>query len=271
MSMSHNVLGQSVRPLYLTDPMNAVNTDEPQDTPESGEPTSTEPTPNESDWKKRYSDLKSYHDKQIAVKDSAINELKSQTSELTDKLVSESTNVKMPKTPEEFKEFTEKYPDLAAMITTAAMMVNKDTASVIDKRLKELADKQNELRTISGINELKRYHPDFDDINNSPAFVAWFNEQPLKVQEIFRSNDVKTVAKGLDIYKQETGLSKVQRGEARKNATREVAVPQRVHIGEGQKRTYSDSEVNAMSLKEFEKLQDDIRLAQADGRYLYGK
>lgn len=270
---AHNVLGMATKTVYLNDPINQApeedeNKTEPLEPSENGEPTSANSN-QEVDYKKRYDDL-NIHVRNIKTSfENQISDLKSQLLNTTNKLVSETTTLpKMPKTPEEFKAFEAKYPELAGMITTAAMMVSANTTSAVDQKLKLLEEHQNALRAEKGVTELKKYHPDFEIIKDDPRFIEWFNMQTPGVKALIQSTIPKDIALGLDKFKEYAGIkTQVQKVEARKDATREVRTPNsRVQIGEGQKRTYTNAEINKMSITEFEKNKDDIIAAQYEGR-----
>lgn len=271
-TQAHNVLTSPTRTVYLNEPMDRPPEEEDKTEPlepsENGEPTSANLTQEEQTYKKRFDDATKYIRDLKASTESQINELKTQKSELTNKLLSEKvTAPDMPKTPDEFKAFQEKYPELAAHILTAATMVSKDTSTAVSLKLKELEDKQNAVDVREGIIELKKYHPDFETIKDDPRFHEWFKVQLPEVQAIIKSPNPKVVAMGLDIFKEFAGIkTPSQKTDIKKDATREVKAPTRVQIGEGQKRTYTNAEIKSMSIKEFAKLEADIVAAQYDGR-----
>lgn len=267
-----NALTKPIGTVYLNEPMGKPQEDESQTDPlepaGTDEPTSATLTDEEKTYKKRYDDLKAHYDKGInnakAAFESQISELKQQVSELTTK----APAPEMPKTAEQFKEFQEKYPDLAANILTAAAMVSAKSSTAVEQKLKQLEEKQNAYSAEKGIAELKKYHPDFELIKDDPRFLEWFNMQEAEVKKLITSPNPKVIAKGLDLYKEYAGIkTPAQKAEAKKDATRDVKTPNnRVQIGEGQKRTYTNAEINKMDIKEFEKLQPDIIAAQYEGR-----
>lgn len=266
----HNVLGMSTKAIYLTDPMNAkpdTSDDEPLDSPESQQNTSHENTEEANskghDWEKRYSDLRKHSATKEANMQAQLDDLKTQLSNQTQQAP------KMPKSPEEFSAFKEKYPELAAMIETAAIQANQTTSSAVTERLKKIEQDNAQLRGEKGWQELKKIHPDVDAIKDDAVFIAWFEEQPLEVQKLIQSPNIKAIAKGIDMYKAEMGIKTPKKDESAREASRAVKTgPQRVEINTGAKRTYTDAQVSKMSDKEFETLQEDIKAALYDGRYL---
>jgi hypothetical protein len=268
-----NSLTQPIGTVYLNEPMNSIPQEdesqtEPLEPAGSDEPTSATLTDEEKTYKKRYDDLKTHYDRTKASFESQLSELKTQVSELTTKAIEKVAAPEMPKTPDEFKAFQEKYPDLAANIMTAAMMAAAKSSSVVEQKLKQIEEKQNAYSAEKGVTELKKYHPDFETIKDDPRFIEWFNMQEVEVKNLIRSANPKVIARGLDLYKEYAGIkTPAIKAIDKKDATREVKTPtNRVQIGEGQKRTYTNAEIHRMSEKEFEKLAPDIIAAQYEGR-----
>lgn len=271
-TLAHNVLTQPAHAVYLNDPM-----DKPTDledkteplTPESNEPTSASNGSNDDTFKKRHDDLKRHYDSVVPALRSEVGELKSQISELTTKLSEkEVSSFKPPLTKEETKAFVDKYPEVANNIISIASDVVSRSNSVINEKIKQLEEKTNSLSSQNGVLELKKLHPDFEEIKDDPRFHDWFGRQPKEVKALIQSPNPTVIALGLDKYKEYAGIkTTVQRAEAKKDATREPKVPtSRVQIGEPGKRTYTNAEINKMPMSEFEKYQDDIKAAQYDGR-----
>jgi hypothetical protein len=272
-TLAQNVLSAPSRTVYLHEPLNKEpdkeDETEPQDTPESVELTSANLSQEEETYKKRFDDATKYIRELKTSNETQINELKTQLNELSTKLITDKAAPSvMPKTPEEFKEFKEKYPELVAMITTAAMMVSADSSTAVEVKLKALEDQQKAISAKEGITELKKYHPDFEQIKDDPRFVEWFNMQPVEIKNLIRSPNPKVIATGLDKFKEYAGIkTPAAKKEDKKAATRDINTPtNRVQIGEGRKRTYTNAEINKMPMAEFEKNKDDIIAAQYEGR-----
>lgn len=261
----HNVMGMASEAVYLNDPMDKVPSpdDEPSRVPESNPPTSN--AADNTDWKKRYSDGKSHFDKTVSSLTATINELKEEL--LAVKTSSSSQTTPMPKTPEEYKAFKQNYPELAANIETAALMATTARESVINEKLKQLSQVQDSIRAREGVNELKKYHPDFEEIKDDPRFHAWFNEQLPEIQNLIKSPNPKTIAKGLDMYKKDVGIKTPK--EIAKDLLREPKTQQRIQIEDGGKRIWTEREIDKLPLtgpNSFETFKDDIQLALREGR-----
>lgn len=267
-TVAHNVLTKPSATVYLNDPMNKQpqleDETDPQNPPESGTPTSAQPVKDEEDekYKKRYDDLKRHYDDAVNSLRGEIGTLKTQ---LTEKTISEKSSIKPPRTPEEFEAFKEKYPDLVSYMLTSASMVTNDSNAVVLEKMKQLEETTRAINSERGIEELKKYHPDFMQIKDDPRFIEWFERQPVEVKQLIKSSNPKVIAQGLDLFKSFAGIK--PKAEVKKDATREVKTPtSRVQIGEPGKRTYTNAEINKMPIDEFAKYEADIVAAQYDGR-----
>lgn len=266
---AHNVLTKPVGTVYLNEPMNKPpqqeDKTEPQDAPESDEPTSATTVKDNEDekYKKRYDDLKRHYDSTLTSFKSEVEDLKTQLANKT--LSEKESSIKPPRTKEEFEAFKEKYPDLVSYVLTAASMVATDSNTVVLQKMKQLEESQRAINSERGIEELKKYHPDFMQIKDDPRFIEWFDMQPVEVKSLIKSPNPKVIAQGLDLFKNYAGIK--PKAEVKKDATREVKTPtSRVQIGEPGKRTYTNAEIHKMPIAEFEKLEADIKAAQYDGR-----
>ena len=97
----------------------------------------------EHDWQKRYSDLKSYHDRQR-------NEWQ-QEKELLDakaKLAEQSTSLaSMPRTPEELEEFKKEYPDVYGVVETVSRLQAEEKTAEIESVLLLYIKEKKKLNT----------------------------------------------------------------------------------------------------------------------------
>ena len=263
-NIAHNVLTGPTKTVYLNEPMNKAtevidDKTEPQEPSENEQPTSATPTSEET-YKKRYDDLKRHYDSTKASFESQLREMQTQISELSSK-TAESKAFKPPRTPEEFEAFKLKYPEVTEQMLTAAAMVMESSQSVVTEKLKQLEAKQNAYSAEKGVEELKKYHPDFEQIKDDPRFLEWFNIQSEEVKNLIRSTKPEVIAKGLDMFKEYAGIkTPAKKAEAKKEATREVKVPNRVQIGEPGKRTYTNAEIKKMPMKEFELFKMILKL-----------
>ena len=66
--------------------------------------------------------------------------------------------------------------------------------------------------------ELLKIHPDFEDIRESDDFHEWADEQPKWVQDALYENseDAKSAARAIDLYKSDRGIGKKDKSKSSK-------------------------------------------------------
>ena len=83
------------------------------------------------------------------------------------------------------------------------------------------------------------------------------------------SEDVKSVARVIDMYKLDKGI-KTKKPSADKGAASSVKTRGRTVVdAEESSKTLSESMINKMSLKEYEERQDEIMSAMRSGKFIY--
>jgi len=122
--------------------------------------------------------------------------------------------------------------------------------------------------------ELASMHPDFDEIRSDDSFHNWAEEQPKWVQDALYENldDAKSVSRVIDLYKTDKGITtKVKKNNSSDKAaaasvkTKGSSIPDT----DDASKYIRESEVAAMSIKEYEKRQEEILDAQRNRRFIY--
>ena len=123
--------------------------------------------------------------------------------------------------------------------------------------------------------ELLNIHPDFEQIRDDDAFHDWAEEQPKWVQQALYENeaDAKSAARAIDLYKADMGLTKAGKKKGRpsnayRDAEMDVSTRSNVQMPK-EKVTILESEVAAMSVKQYERMQDEISAAMEEGRFIF--
>lgn len=210
-------------------------------------------TKEEETWKQRYADLRRHADKQ--------------KQELEQKLKQKETpSVAQPKTPEEVKAWMEEYPDVAGIVIRIAQ--EQSGVQDVSERLRALEKKEEELKRAEAQSKLRDLHPDFDEITASNSELhTWAAEQPSWMQDIlYDGDDVQAVGRIISLYKVEAGVKTPQartKETASAVSTKSKSTPSN---GSQRGRIYKESEIDAMSMAEYEKLEADILAAQREGR-----
>ena len=216
------------------------------------------------DYKKRYDDLKKHYD-------SKLNEFKSREQELIEEATSNRTEYKAPKSEEELEEFKNNYPDVYEVVETVAHMQSETKAKVLEERLSKLQERENELVRQSAEKRLMEKHPDFEDIKNSDDFHGWAKEQPKSIQDWIYSNadDADLASRALDLFKKDFGIEPIKTKSSskptRKSAADMVSTKTK-SIEPTQQKVWSEKEIAAMSVAEFDKFEKEISDAMQEGR-----
>ena len=216
------------------------------------------------DYKKRYDDLKKHYD-------SKLNEFKSREQELIEEATSNRTEYKAPKSPEELEEFKNNYPDVYEVVETVAHLQSETKAKVLEERLSKLQERENQLIRQDAEKRLMERHPDFEDIKNSDDFHGWAKEQPKSIQDWIYKNadDADLASRALDLFKKDFGIDapkdKSSSKPTRKSAADMVST-KTTSIEPAQQKIWSEKEIAAMSVAEFDKYEEEISNAMQEGR-----
>ena len=116
-------------------------------------------------------------------------------------------------------------------------------------------------------------HPDFEDIRNSDDFHGWAKEQPKSIQDWIYSNadDADLASRALDLFKKDFGIEPVKTKSSskptRKSAADMVSTKTK-SIEPTQQKVWSEKEIAAMSVAEFDKFEKEISDAMQEGRII---
>ena len=215
------------------------------------------------DYKKRYDDLKKHYD-------SKLNEFKSREQELLDEAASNRPAYQAPKTEEELEQFKTKYPDVFEVVETVAHMQSESKAKVLEERLSQLQEREAQMLKQSAEERLMEKHPDFDEIRNSDDFHSWAKEQPQSIQDwIYNNSDNPDLAsRALDLFKKDLGIGagpKKTTSKKTKSAADMVST-KTTSVEPKSEKIWSEKEIAAMSMAEFDKHESEISEAMQQGR-----
>ena len=223
----------------------------------------------EKTFKKRYGDLRRHAQKQKAEFEKELADIRAQLAQTAQE------QIKLPKSEEEIDAWAKEYPDVAAIVETIASKKAKEQQSHLEARMKEIDEMQNAATRDKAEAELLNIHPDFEQIRDDDAFHDWAEEQPKWVQQALYENeaDARSAARAIDLYKADKGLTKAGKKKGRpsnedRDAAMDVSVRSNVQMPK-EKGTISESEVAAMSDRQYEKMSDEIADAMQEGRFIY--
>ena len=216
------------------------------------------------DYKKRYDDLKKHYDNKL-------NEFKHREEELINQV--QQPEYKAPKTEEELERFKTDYPDVYEVVETVAHMQSETKAKVLEERLSKLQEREEQLIRQDAEKRLNERHPDFEDIRNSDDFHTWAKEQPESIQTWIYSNanDADLASRALDLFKKDFGIeptkTKSSSKPTRKSAADMVST-KTTTVEPKQEKVWSEREIAALSMAEFDKYEQEISNAMQEGRII---
>ena len=216
------------------------------------------------DYKKRYDDLKRHYD-------SKLNEFKSREQDLLEEASKNRTEYQAPKTEEELEQFKTQYPDVYEVVETVAHMQSESKAKVLEERLSKLQEREAEISQQEAEKRLKEKHPDFDDVRNSDDFHDWAKEQPKSIQDWIYKNaeDADLASRAIDLFKKDIGLETPKKKKSSSKQTKSAAdmvSTKTTSVEPTQEKIWSEREIAAMSIAEFDKHESEISEAMQQGR-----
>ena len=238
-----------------------------EEKPEAKAQEDDELSAEEKNFKKRYGDLRRHQQDKEKEFNAKIEALESQLSKAANK------QLVLPKTDEELEAWTKEYPDVASIIETIADKKSKSAAKDIEDRMAELEEMRQDAHRDKAEAELVKMHPDFIEIRQDDTFHNWAKEQPKWVQDALYENvdDAKSVARVIDLYKVDKGITNKKKAKPSEKAaassvkTKSAAAPE----PDESAKMVRESEVAAMSMKEYERRQEEILDAQRNGNFIY--
>jgi len=226
----------------------------------------TELSAEEKNFKKRYGDLRRH------VQDKE-QEWKVKFEQLEAQLNAAAKNeLVLPKSEHDIEAWAKKYPDVAGIVEAIADKKANERAADLDGRLKEIEALRTTAKREKAEAELAALHPDFSDIRKDDVFHSWAEEQPKWVQDALYENseDAKSVARVIDLYKSDKGITNKKSSRSDKGAAASVTTKRTTSPNHEESSNYlRESQVAKMSMKEYEKRAEDIFEAQRQGKFIY--
>ena len=216
------------------------------------------------DYKKRYDDLKKHYDNKL-------NEFKHREEELLNQV--QQPEYTAPKTEEELEKFKTDYPDVYEVVETVAHMQSESKAKVLEERLSKLQQREQELIQKDAEKRLMERHPDFEDIRNSDDFHTWAKEQPESIQTWIYSNanDADLASRALDLFKKDFGIEPIKTKSSSKptrQSAADMVSTKTTTVEPKQEKVWSEREIAALSMAEFDKYEQEISDAMQEGRII---
>ena len=220
-----------------------------------------------TNYKKRYDDLKKHYDDKVS-------QFKQREQELIAEKRSMQPQYEAPKSLEDLERFKNEYPDLYDTVESVAHMRSEQQVGELREQLSAIQLREAEILKREAETTLRQRHPDFEDIRGDEAFHQWAEDQPQQIQDWIYNNpdDVSLASKAIDLYKLETGqpATRTRRSPRKQSATRESAADivstKTTQIDSAQPKIWTEREIAAMSVDQFDKFEDEINQAMSEGR-----
>jgi hypothetical protein len=218
------------------------------------------------DYKKRYDDLKKHYDNKL-------NEFKHREEELIEEATKNRTEYKAPKSEEELEEFKNNYPDVYEVVETVAHLQSESKAKDLEERLSKLQEREQQLVRQDAEKRLNEKHPDFEEIKNSDDFHTWAKEQPESIQKWIYSNtdDADLASRALDLFKKDFGIEPEKTkssSKPTKKSAADMVSTKTTTVEPKQEKVWSEREIAALSMAEFDKYEQEISDAMQEGRII---
>ena len=240
----------------------------PQATPEQDEAPEEEPQRKKrTNYKKRYDDLKKHYDDRVS-------QFKQREQELMAETRSMQPDYEAPKSVEDLEKFKEDYPDLYDTVETVAHMRSEQQVGELRNQLSAIQQREAEIMKREAETTLRNRHPDFEDIRGDDNFHKWAEDQPTQIQDWIYNNpdNVALASKAIDLYKLETGQStsepkrSPQRQSANRQSAADIVSTKTTSIDAAQAKIWTEREIAAMSIDQFDKFEEEINQAMSEGR-----
>ena len=220
----------------------------------------------ERTFKKRYGDLRRHSQQKESGLQKQIDDLREQLEKST------SNQIQLPKSEEELSAWAAQYPDVAKIVETIAIKKAKEQTSEFEKRFKSLDEREQQTARDKAELELTKLHPDFEKIRDSDEFHEWVEAQPKWIQQALYENDTDYVSAGraIDLYKADKGLNK-RKARSDKDAATSVGTrnSSSTPSNDDSEGSFYESQVNKMSIQQYEANQEAIEKAMRSGKFIY--
>jgi hypothetical protein len=223
-------------------------------------------------YKKRYDDLKKHYD-------SKLNEFRSREQELIDEATASRPEYQAPKTLEELEDFKAQYPDVYDVVETVSHLQSEAQTEELKAQLSVLQERESASIRREAESELLNKHPDFTAIRDSDEFHDWAKSQQEDIQAWVYNNphNVGLASRAIDLFKQDMGLigagsqSKQTQRKSNKSSNSKAAdmvstKTTTVDTNLGQPKIWTQEEIAALPMDEYDRLESEIDRAGEEGR-----
>jgi len=243
---------------------NAQATHEQDEAPDDNEEVQPKKRAN---YKKRYDDLKKHYDDRVS-------QFKQREQELMAETRTVQPQYEAPKSLEDLERFKNDYPDLYDTVESVAHLRSEQQVGELREQLSAIQQREAEILKREAETTLRDRHPDFEEIRGDEQFHEWAEGQPTQIQDWIYNNpdNVSLASKAIDLYKLETGQPATRtrrspkRQSANRNSAADIVSTKTTQIDSAQPKIWTEREIAAMSMDQFDKFEDEINQAMSEGR-----
>ena len=253
-----------VPPMQNSDSLFYENQATPQAAPDEEEQEA--PKRKRANYKKRYDDLKKHYDDRVS-------QFKQREQELLAEASASQPQYEVPKNAEEIERFKQEYPDLYDTVETVAHLQSERQVGELQGQLSALQEREADIVRREAETGLRDRHPDFETIRTDENFHEWAKVQPDEIQDwIYKNPDnVSLASKAIDLYKMDNGIASTPRRrqsqQPREGSAADMVSTKTttIDVDKGTK-IWTEREIAAMSLDEFDSVEEQINRAITEGR-----
>lgn len=227
----------------------------------------------EETWKKRHGDLRSYTAKQLNEKDKELQDLRDQLAR------KEREATALPTNKAEAEQWVKDYPDLARVLSTLMEQQTDLVRDDVQKVRHELEAERTALARERAMNSILEVHSDFLTLINQDDFKQWVEDQPEKrgrigqayYDALYRNEtDALAAIEAVNVYKSDKRASQPRRDNSERDAASVVRkTASSSPATEGGKKRWTETEIERLSARDFDRFEQDIEDARLEGRIDY--
>ena len=244
----------------------------------------------EEKWEHKYRRLQGKYDAEVPRLHAQVRELQGALAQVQQRMQAPPPPPP-PQEPERYvsdedvANYGEDFVDIQRRITLDA---TRDLRKQVEELQAQLAQQGSQVQSVSFETRLLQEIPDFREVNNDPAWIAWLNEvDPLirgprraVAQQAFAAGDVEAVKSYVDLWRHGQAKPAAPPPVSREQELQRQVQPSRATAtvpASGGKKVYTRGEANAVfnkmqalvaqgRLDEAKRLDAEISAAYAEGR-----
>lgn len=229
----------------------------------------TPPANKEEDqtWKKRYGDLRRFQQDEVKKANEEKEALRRQLEAAT------KQKIEFPAKTEDVEAWLKKFPDVGKIVRTLAMQESSTVTEEIENLRKQINEEKTSTAKERAMFEIEKAHPDFfSDIAPSDEFNDWLDKRSQAMQDALRVNDTdsRIAIEVIDYYKSSAKPVKKTERKNDKDAARGFSTRQTITAPTNSgDYLFSESQLKQMNPSEYDKYEEAIDKAIAEGKFLY--